>query len=422
MVVAIGRQHQPATDSIPVWSSFSSADDSLCWKAFLGDNWDQLSSETLADGATATRDSYRCRYRFSTFTAAMQACEGIHFCGAVTADGGMKCDGVLMRFELRSAEPVAGGGSLKSWRLFRWVGPLRPPGRSRWCANLPSWESISQPRVKPGSHANESRQVHDGSRRGRDHSLVDPAPRVAACITGRFRFFDQPCNGPMLVERLLLPTAADVFVFANVGSAAEIAPATTVARSVLAGTRVVTIEIISQEPSPQLSTCNDAQGSSTSSGFPSAMSVRRCAAPALAGKYDWVLRTRPDFHFPFSLALGLPHKFDFPTPNGVAIVKMVTRCHGCAHGTVCATDTMCNCLDDSFALLYGLAAQRAYLRDHADDFTLCRRANFSCTACADGNQARRSAPGVPSRARCPSIESMPIPSAAPAISPWHMAC
>ena len=219
--------------------------------------------------------------------------------------------------------------------------------------------------------------------------------RVGVCLSGRLRFFDEPCAGPIIVRRFIKPLHAHVFAFFNVPSI-EFNKSSAIAHEMLADVDVQALEItMEEEVRPSSKTCED--GQYANNGFAQSRGLQRCGRAMLHRNYDWILRLRPDMYQDFAF-ISLPPQLDFPTPNGVVLGSAVAAC-GCglfknANLGACTRENLCGCIGDNFALVHGRVAQHAYFSGYADDFDNCVRKTFTCPTCRvmSGPNAQRQSP------------------------------
>lgn len=237
---------------------------------------------------------------------------------------------------------------------------------------------------------------------------------TGVCLSGAFRSFEEPCAVPHLVKHVFKPLRAHIYAYLN-SPADRAEQSMAIAKRVLSSVEVRALHVVPQNDTgrysgPHHPTCTDGQGANN--GYPQSRYFAKCAADMLSASapaYTWIMRIRPDMHVPYSFMAGLPRHLHFDAPRGAvfapsaavcgcglresrpsiawAAMKSMTRSAAqprpppsfsvstCAHGTLCA------CSGDVFAMIYGAAAQRAYLEGYARDFDTCARRSYTCSAC-----------------------------------------
>ena len=226
------------------------------------------------------------------------------------------------------------------------------------------------------------------------------ATTVAVCLSGELRewMYEDPVTLWRLLERVVLPLDADLYVYMNAKNVS--AAAAHVNHRFFARARLMALEIISQSGSTRgfnNATCADQRG--FNHGFFQSIGMKRCGESAVPRGYTWIIRLRPDLSLPIRIP-ALPRRLPFGNDNGV-VFAINAHCvpAGCSPmpgPTQCPPDGTCGALSDTFALIYGLQAQHAYFNGIHDDFVRCRRhrfhAQYHCEACAMGGRSGLSSP------------------------------
>ena len=151
-----------------------------------------------------------------------------------------------------------------------------------------------QPRADGGVAAAAARALER-----RAHARLrqyEETTRVAVCITGELRNFDSPCTLPALLERMVAPLGADVYVFVN---APDLSNKERLRRILDDhGSRVRAFSVENRRTSNRTAPeCPDARGGNN--GYPQSIGLAECGAAAIPNGYDWILRVRtPTWAYP----------------------------------------------------------------------------------------------------------------------------
>ena len=148
---------------------------------------------------------------------------------------------------------------------------------------------------------------------------AQPGSAIAACITGQWRTFEQPCTGPAIAANILRPLRADTYVVTKIPKAADaearLGEYAERARAVLRGVRIVRLNLtVQQEVRPSCSTAFVAGPSTFAVVRDLAICYEAMEATAMAGAgharvwetYEWVIRMRTDWFVPFRVATLAP--------------------------------------------------------------------------------------------------------------------
>jgi hypothetical protein len=216
---------------------------------------------------------------------------------------------------------------------------------------------------------------------------------IGACLSGSFRTFAEPCVGPHLAQHVFVPLRAHVYAFMN-ELPDRVNDSYQVARHILQKVDVRVLHIGTANPSeghqgPWMSNCSDGRGSNN--GYAQSRGFLQCATHMLPMGYTWVFRLRPDIFFPFSFHGGLPREESLGNwPRGFVLSNWVANCDcgklgGWSVKSTCTTSSLCAASGDAYALMFGRAAQRAYLAGYAEDFDKCSRKASKCSASKRAN-------------------------------------
>ena len=236
----------------------------------------------------------KCEYRFLLLNEARRACENIALCGGIIRDAGLPtCKGRV--FHLRTTRQFDHSAEFTSHLRL----PVLPNGT---CSQPPFvtalLTTVPQLDVDP-SVLRASEVLVRQVARARRKSTHARRARVAVCLLGQLRqSFAQSCTVQTMVDRLIKPLDADVYVFVNSddatsgpkGISESLGATRTRLRQLLVDTSVRAFELNSSRGQPTIA-CKDAEDvGGIPSGFPQSRGLAACGAHAIPQGYDWIIR------------------------------------------------------------------------------------------------------------------------------------
>ena len=235
----------------------------------------------LAVGLPASKP---CEHRFGTLEDAKSACKALVACGGITQDAGIRCTRGWLQFELRSAVMFDSMPRLTSWqrgRVKEGVCEVKKLVSALSSAPTSMPKDLSE--LGPPARLVKQVQHHRPDATG-----VAPTS-VAVCVSGELRSWalDDPCTLHQLVERVIRPLDADVYVYLN---SKDVSRAEWAVQQAFTSVRLRDSRIVGQDNLTGID-CPDALG--TNNGFPLARSMSPCGAHVVPRGYDWIVRARP---------------------------------------------------------------------------------------------------------------------------------
>jgi len=288
--------------------------------------------------------------------------------------------------------------------LEAWIRETAPALEGLETHNCSARRIRNLPGAYTHSHPLDISQIGPVNEKQRMDVTQSSSSRVAVCLTGQMRNSFEPCTVHYLLDRLVKPLNADLYVYLNAqhdeqrmyqGYQKDAFDSAPRLKKLLidSGVQLRSFHVLPLNDMDPKSDCPDGQG--VNSGFPQSLGFRACGEQVVGRGYDWIVRTRTDLSMPARF-LSLPKRLpNIDSDSGVVLANPGSDCP-CSRGLLQNASTknvpLCQCTIDTFALVYGYAAHHAYFMGFHDDYVHCRRHQFGCIACAKGGRWTRSPP------------------------------